>query len=284
MLLDWMYFSHSNFPIDKTRTTWIIGIKTERPIDARQHSVFNSREDSLHLRGTDSRSKRVDQREFSHTFSAVKETKMVKRMLSRTFFPGVLLLWLLLGVVRPALCEDPKKILSIEAYDMLNTVPNTFLIDVRTQAEYQFVGHPFKAYLYPYQFLTNHFSQGGDKPGYSLSQKNKNFLDQINKAFKKNDNLLIMCRDGTRSALATRDLVNDGFKNVFDVMDGFEGPEFPAFENESRHKFYRQLARRNRIYGYEHRRHYGWQYWGLPWTYEMDPKFIYPPDLNPSEK
>ena len=71
-----------------------------------------------------------------------------------------------LGVVRPALCEDPKKILSIEAYDMLNTVPNTYLIDVRTQAEYQFVGHPFKAYLYPYQFFTNHFSQGGEKPGY----------------------------------------------------------------------------------------------------------------------
>ena len=36
--------------------------------------------------------------------------------------------------------QEAKKILSIEAYDMLNTVPDTYLIDVRTRAEYQFVG------------------------------------------------------------------------------------------------------------------------------------------------
>jgi hypothetical protein len=47
--------------------------------------------------------------------------------------------------------QQAKKILSIEAYDMLNTVPDTYLIDVRTRAEYQFVGHPFKAYLFPYK-------------------------------------------------------------------------------------------------------------------------------------
>ncbi|MCJ7582016.1 MAG: hypothetical protein MUP98_16005, partial [Candidatus Aminicenantes bacterium] len=41
--------------------------------------------------------------------------------------------------------EEPKKILSLEAYDMLNTVPDTYLIDVRTRAEYQLVGHPINA-------------------------------------------------------------------------------------------------------------------------------------------
>ncbi|RJR39835.1 MAG: hypothetical protein C4576_20745 [Desulfobacteraceae bacterium] len=184
----------------------------------------------------------------------------------------------------PAFCDEPRKILSIEAYDMLNTVPDTFLIDVRTQPEYQFVGHPFKAYLYPYQFFTPHFSKSAEKPGYLLSPKNKNFVDQIGRAFKKTDNLLIICRDGIRSNLAARDLLSAGFKNVFDVTDGFEGPEFPASENGDRHKFYRQLAKRNKVYGFEHRRHYGWQYWGLPWTYEMDPKYIYPPDLNMPEK
>jgi rhodanese-related sulfurtransferase len=180
--------------------------------------------------------------------------------------------------------EEPKKILSIEAYDMLNAVPNTYLIDVRTQAEYQFVGHPFKAYLYPYQFFTHTFSKGGEKPAYQLSPKNKAFLEQIGKSFKKTDNLLILCRDGVRSALAAKDLAQAGYKNVFDVTDGFEGPEFPAFEDSNRHKFYRQLAKRNKVHGFDHRRHYGWQYWGLPWTYEMDPKYIYPPDVNPPEK
>ena len=72
-------------------------------------------------------------------------------------------------------------------------------------------------------------------------------------------------------------------EKVFDVVDGFEGAEFPAFEDASLHKFYRQLAKRNKIHGFKHRRHYGWQWWGLPWTYEIDPKYIYPPDRRPTK-
>ena len=183
-----------------------------------------------------------------------------------------------------ALGQEAKKILSIDAYDMLNTIPDTFLIDVRTRAEYQFVGHPYKAYLFPYMFFTNSFAKVDEKYEYQLSQKNKAFLEEINKVFKKTDNLLIIGRDGTRSALAAKDLVNDGFKNISDVMDGFEGPEFPTLEDNHLNKYYRQLGKRNKIYGFLHRRHYGWQWWGLPWTYEIDPKFIYPPDLKPPEK
>ncbi len=180
--------------------------------------------------------------------------------------------------------QEAKKILSIEAYDMLNTVPDTYLIDVRTRAEYQFVGHPFKAYLFPYMFMTDKFAKADDKHGYQLGPKNKSFVQEISKAFKKTDNLLVMCRDGTRSALAAKDLTGAGFQKVFHIIDGFEGPEFPTFEDENRDKFYRQLAKRNKIFGFKHRRHYGWQWWGLPWTYEIDPKYIYPPDLAPPKK
>jgi len=182
------------------------------------------------------------------------------------------------------LAQEPKKILSIEAYDMLNTVPDTYLIDVRTRAEYQFVGYPVGAHLFPYMFMTKNFGKNGERHGYQFNIKNKSFIQEISKILKKNDNLLIICRDGTRSALATKDLMNAGFKNVFDVEDGFEGREFPSFKNSNRHKFYRQLAKRNKIHGFNHRRHYGWQYWGLPWTYKIDPKYIYPPDLRPSKK
>ncbi len=180
--------------------------------------------------------------------------------------------------------QEPKKILSIEAYDMLNTVPDTYLIDVRTRAEYQFVGHPINAHLFPYMFMTGRY-QGKERPfGYTLSEKNKSFVKEISKLFKKSDNLLIMGRDGTRSALAVRDLVNVGFKNVFDVADGFEGPLFPSFQDSNKNKFYRQLAKRHKIYGFNHRRHYGWQSWRLPWTYRIHSKYIYPPDLKPSGK
>jgi len=180
--------------------------------------------------------------------------------------------------------QEPKKILSIEAYDTLNPVPDTYLIDVRTRAEYQFVGHPYKAYLFPYMFFTGRFVKENGQSGYLPTKKNKAFIEQISKVFKKTDNLLIISRDGTRSALAAKELVNAGFKKVFNVADGFEGPEFPSFEDDNRDKFYRQLAKSNNIYGFGHRRHYGWQFWGLPWTYEIDAKYIYPPDLVQPKK
>ncbi len=179
--------------------------------------------------------------------------------------------------------QEAKRILSVEAFDMLNTVPDTYLLDVRTQPEYQFVGHPSKAYNYPYLFFTTNFVKDDERPSYQLT-KNKVFLDQITKVFKKTDNLLLLDRDGTRSAQAAKDLLNAGYKNVFDVYDGFEGGEFPAFDDPNKHKYYRQLAKRNNIYGFEHRRHSGWQFWGLPWTYEMDPKYVYPPDLGAPQK
>ena len=180
--------------------------------------------------------------------------------------------------------QEAKKILSIEAYDMLNTVPDTYLIDVRTRAEYQFVGHPIKAYLFPYMFLTNNFAKQNESYGYQLGPKNKAFVEEISKVFKKTDNLLIICRSGRRSPIAAKELKNAGFKNIFNVVDGFEGPEFPTFQDDNRHKFYRQLAKRNKIFGFKHRRHYGWQWWGLPWTYEIDPKYIYPSDLRKPKK
>jgi hypothetical protein len=68
------------------------------------------------------------------------------------------------------------------------------------------------------------------------------------------------------------------------VEDGFEGPKFPSFKDSNKHKFYRQLAKRYKVYGFGHRRHYGWQWWGLPWRYKMHKKYIYPPDVSPSVK
>lgn len=182
------------------------------------------------------------------------------------------------------LAQEIKKILSIEAYDMLNSVPDSYLLDVRTRAEYQFVGHPVGAYLFPYMELTTEMTKVGEFVEYRTDNKNKAFIQEIGKVFKKTDNLLIICRDGTRSAIAAKELFDAGFKNVFDVEDGFEGPEFPAFKDSNKNKFYRQLAKRNKVAGFNHRRKYGWQWWGLPWAYEIDPKFVYPPDQRPPEK
>jgi rhodanese-related sulfurtransferase len=184
----------------------------------------------------------------------------------------------------PAQSQEPKGILSIEAYDMLNTVPNTYLIDVRTRAEYQFIGHPPMAHLFPYFFLTDQLVKKGEGWEYQLANNSKSFVEEIGKRFQKSNNLLIICRDGTRSILAAKELIKVGFKNVYNVKDGFEGPPFPFYEDQNRHKFYRQLAKRNKIPPLNHRGFYGWQWWGLPWTYDIDSKFIYPPDTVTKEK
>jgi rhodanese-related sulfurtransferase len=197
---------------------------------------------------------------------------------------GCLIVGLVFLSFNAGFAEEPKKILCLEAYDMLNTVPDTYLIDVRTRAEYQLVGHPINAYLFPYMFMRNKLRKKGETYGYGINVKNKAFTAEIAKVFKKTDNLLIISRDGARSALAAKELMKAGFKKSYDVENGFEGPRFPFFEDSNKQKFYRQLAKRNKIQGFNHRRHYGWQWWGLPWTYEINPKFIYPPDLKPSKK
>jgi rhodanese-related sulfurtransferase len=182
-----------------------------------------------------------------------------------------------------AYSQETKKIFSIEAYDMLNTVPDTYLIDIRTKAEYEYVGHPNNAYLFPYMLLTEKLVKNGDKYGYK-TVKNKDFISELGKAFKKTDNLLILSLDGDMSAIAAKEITSAGFKNVYDIKDGFEGAEFPSYEDADLQKYYRQLAKRNKIEGYQKRRHYGWQWWGLPWTYEIDSKYVYPPDLKASGK
>ena len=205
-------------------------------------------------------------------------------MKRKSVFFLVLLAGMIFSAFSTAFAEGPKKILSIEAYDMLNTVPDTYLIDVRTRAEYQFVGHPINAYLFPYIFFTGQLKKSEDTFAYAMEEKNKAFVEEVSKVFKKTDNLLIISRDGTRSALAADALIKAGFKNVYDVVNGFEGPEFPYFKDSNKQKFYHQLAKRNKIQGFSLRRHYGWQWWGLPWTYEINPKFVYPPDLSPAKK
>ena len=172
-----------------------------------------------------------------------------------------------------------NEVLSIVAYDKLQTMPDTFLIDVRTRAEYQFTGHPYRAYLFPYMFMTDKLAKVDDGYEYQYKQKNNAFIEEISKVFNKKDNLLIICRDGKRSALAAKELIDNGFENVFNVKDGFEGKEFPYSEDPDLDKWYKNLARQNKVNGFMHRRSYGWQWWGLTWTYEMDPRYLYPPDL-----
>ena len=117
----------------------------------------------------------------------MKEIDMNKKIRVAVLF--ALFVSVMILTSQPIEAQEPKKILSIEAYDMLNTVPDTYLIDVRTRAEYQFVGHPINAYLFPFMFLTQEFVKQDGKHGYRHDAKNKAFVQEIGKVFKKTDNL-----------------------------------------------------------------------------------------------
>ncbi|MBU1127949.1 MAG: sulfurtransferase [Candidatus Omnitrophica bacterium] len=137
-----------------------------------------------------------------------------------------------------------------EAYKMLTADPrHTFLIDVRTRPEYEFVGHPTRAYNIPYMFWT---SEG--------MKINPDFVKDVAKKFKKTGKLLIICRSGKRSCFACDLLVQAGFKNVSNVLSGFEG-DMVKDENSPNYGHRRRLN--------------GWQRDNMPWSYELKKGLVY---------
>jgi rhodanese-related sulfurtransferase len=92
------------------------------------------------------------------------------------------------------------------------------LIDVRTDAEWNFVGVPDlheagkQAVLIPWQM-------------YPTMQRNGRFEDDLKQAGLTPDNTLyFICRSGARSMAAAEAARAAGFPQVFNVADGFEGP------------------------------------------------------------
>lgn len=104
-----------------------------------------------------------------------------------------------------------------EAFKMLQN-PSTYLVDVRTIAEYVFVGHPERAHNIPLMFWDE------DK---QKMERNDDFTEDMKVRFKPEDTLIVMCRSGGRSLKALKILKVSGFKNVFNMKFGFEGEKDP---------------------------------------------------------
>lgn len=101
-----------------------------------------------------------------------------------------------------------------DAFALLKSDPHVKLIDVRTQAERDWVG---KADLPDGQ----HFAvQWTLYPG---GAKNPEFLQQLARCAAPDDVLLFLCRSGVRSRYAAEISTANGYKNCFDILEGFEG-------------------------------------------------------------
>ncbi len=177
--------------------------------------------------------------------------------------------------------KKAKTISAIEAYHMLVTQPNTYLIDVRTRAEYQLVGHAcyvkngkvYQAYNIPVKFWT---TQVGKRFKYR-KVLNKHFVEDVLKKFKKTDTLIVMCRSGDRSVEAVDLLTDAGFKNVYNVKYGFEGKPMAYGMPKKIKKLFKKYSP---FFATWKSRLNGWRYYGLCHSYKMDPEFMYPPDVE----
>ena len=137
-----------------------------------------------------------------------------------------------------------------EAYQKCKADPDHVkLLDIRTPEEYIFVGHPADALNIPFMFQTHQWTPGG-----SLAMKpNPKFLEQMQRQFKSDDTILIMCRSGGRSAKAVDLLAEAGFKKAYTVVDGFEGDTDKGPDSPTKGK----------------RSVNGWKNAGNPWTYSI---------------
>jgi rhodanese-related sulfurtransferase len=107
--------------------------------------------------------------------------------------------------------------------DFIETNPNSFVLDVRTEEEWSSVGRPCAESLKSETIFIS-LLIGPNR------QKNENFVkDFIEKKIPKKDNVLIICRSGARSMAAARLLQQEGYKNLINISDGFEGNPATGF-------------------------------------------------------
>ncbi len=150
----------------------------------------------------------------------------------------------------------------VEAFKKVKKDPGrTFLVDCRTRAEYQYVGHPEGAYNVPLRFLTSDIG----KKGYKESMNPDFGKDLLSMFNPETDTLIILCRSGNRSCKGCNEAIKAGWPEdkVFNMMGGFEGGK-----NKNKDSVYNG----KRWAG-------GWKLEGLPWTYKMDKKLMYKPDV-----
>ena len=97
-----------------------------------------------------------------------------------------------------------------EAWDVWQLAPGAKLVDVRTRAEWDWVGRIPGAIEIEWT-------------GYSGGQPNANFLAQLKRQVDPESLVLFICRSGVRSHNAAS-LANDaGFTECYNVLEGFEG-------------------------------------------------------------
>ena len=108
-----------------------------------------------------------------------------------------------------------KQIKSSEIKNFLTNNKNVELLDVRTQDEWDNVGRPDGESL----GLKTHFVTIVRSPDPTA---NKEFIKEVKKMIDQKKDLLVMCKAGGRSMMASQ-LLSQEKINCINISDGFEG-------------------------------------------------------------
>ncbi len=127
-----------------------------------------------------------------------------------------------------------------EAFGVLEKNSKALLIDIRSNMEFLFVGHPRGAVHVPWI----------DEPDWVV---NPNFVKEIRQLLlggisetgEKDPPVILICRSGKRTIDAGHKLLESGLRNIYHITEGFEGD---LDENHHRSSIG------------------GWRYRGLPWA------------------
>ncbi|UEM06067.1 rhodanese-like domain-containing protein [Skermanella rosea] len=135
--------------------------------------------------------------------------------------------------------EDIPNVQPKDVWEVLRTDPSAKLVDVRTAPEWSFVGQP-------------DMSSIGKAPVriqwqvYPGMEVDSDFLHKLRmEGVEPEDKVYFLCRSGVRSTAAAKLAAENGYSQVFNIADGFEGPK-----DEQGHRG--TVA--------------GWKRSGLPWS------------------
>lgn len=135
--------------------------------------------------------------------------------------------------------SELKHLTPHEAHKVLEQNPRAVLVDIRSTMEYLFVGHPKGSIHIAWM----------DEPDWTI---NPHFVTRVRElmlggALDSESGaapVILICRSGKRSVEAGNRLIEGGFHEVYNVLEGFEGDL-----DEEHHRSTQG----------------GWRFHGLPW-------------------
>jgi rhodanese-related sulfurtransferase len=108
-------------------------------------------------------------------------------------------------------------ITAVDAWERLQADPKTQLVDVRTMAEWNFVGLPDLSSL-------NRQVHCIEWQAFPTGARNPGFVSEAGQVLgDKSAPVLLLCRSGARSRAAAIALTEAGFAQAFNIAGGFEG-------------------------------------------------------------